>query len=105
MSHVTLSPTQTITPAHPHPHPDIFCHPHAHLSPQTNLPTAIALDSEGGDIVGSILFVLALTFKQMALYYALPFFFYILGKAWRRPQPCEIGLGVFGPGFALNRAR
>ncbi|XP_012287110.1 dolichyl pyrophosphate Man9GlcNAc2 alpha-1,3-glucosyltransferase [Orussus abietinus] len=30
-------------------------------------------------IVGSILFVLALNYKQMELYHALPFFFYILG--------------------------
>jgi len=39
------------------------------------------------DFVGSILFVLALNYKQMSLYYALPFFFYILGKAVAGPRP------------------
>ncbi|KAE8741637.1 hypothetical protein FOCC_FOCC012840 [Frankliniella occidentalis] len=32
-------------------------------------------------LLGSVLFVLALSFKQMSLYYALPFFFYLLGTS------------------------
>lgn len=34
-------------------------------------------------IAGAVLFCLALLFKQMALYYALPFFFYLLGCAYK----------------------
>ena len=33
--------------------------------------------------IGSVLFVCAICFKQMALYYALPFFFYCLGIAFQ----------------------
>jgi len=47
---------------------------------------ALALQSTAGDLVGSILFVLALNFKQMSLYYALPFFFYLLGRCWQSPR-------------------
>ncbi|KAK9717249.1 Glucosyltransferase-like protein [Basidiobolus ranarum] len=32
------------------------------------------------DVVGSVMFCLALSFKQMSLYYALPIFAYLLGK-------------------------
>ena len=51
------------------------------------------------DFVGSILFVLALNYKQMSLYYALPFFFYILGKAVAGPRPyvpCSIDSPLTG---------
>ena len=42
----------------------------------------VILISKGGSNIwlGSISFVLALNFKQMGLYYALPIFFFILGK-------------------------
>ena len=36
------------------------------------------------DILGSVAFTLALNYKQMELYHALPFFFYLLGKAFQR---------------------
>ena len=53
------------------------------------------------DILGSILFTLALNYKQMELYHALPFFCYLLGKAlcdgpngrWLRKVVC-LGLAV-----------
>jgi hypothetical protein len=37
------------------------------------------------DVLGSILFCLAINYKQMELYHALPFFFYLLGKSLQRP--------------------
>ncbi|ORX88995.1 ALG6, ALG8 glycosyltransferase [Basidiobolus meristosporus CBS 931.73] len=36
------------------------------------------------DVIGSVMFCLALSFKQMALYYALPIFAYLLGKCIKR---------------------
>jgi alpha-1,3-glucosyltransferase len=33
------------------------------------------------DCLGSVFFVMALSYKQMELYHALPFFFYLLGKS------------------------
>lgn len=42
---------------------------------------------KGKDLLGSIMFCLALTFKQMALYYALPIFCYLLGKCIRMRSP------------------
>jgi alpha-1,3-glucosyltransferase len=39
------------------------------------------------DLFGSVLFTLALNFKQMCLYYAPVFFFYLLAKCWRHRQP------------------
>ncbi|KAG5326221.1 ALG6 glucosyltransferase, partial [Pseudoatta argentina] len=41
---------------------------------------AVAVVLQDSFIIGSILFVLALNYKQMELYHALPFFFYILGR-------------------------
>ena len=38
------------------------------------------------DLVGSVLFVLAMNHKQMSLYYAPAFFAHLLGKALRRPR-------------------
>ena len=38
------------------------------------------------DILGSIAFSLALNYKQMELYHAMPFFFFLLGKAVRRSR-------------------
>lgn len=35
------------------------------------------------DITGSILFSLALNYKQISLYFALPFFFFLFGKTLR----------------------
>ncbi|KAJ3190448.1 Glucosyltransferase-like protein [Gaertneriomyces sp. JEL0708] len=40
--------------------------------------------SKGYYVLGSIAFCLALGFKQMALFYALPIFFYLLGHCYRR---------------------
>jgi len=41
---------------------------------------AVAVVLQDSFVIGSILFVLALNYKQMELYHALPFFFYILGR-------------------------
>lgn len=41
---------------------------------------AVAAIAQDSFVIGSILFVLALNYKQMELYHALPFFFYILGR-------------------------
>ena len=38
-------------------------------------------------LTGAVLFVAALNFKQMALYYAVPVFVYLLGKTLRAPRP------------------
>ena len=40
--------------------------------------------ARGHDLLGSIAFTLALNYKQMELYHALPFFFYLLGKSWQQ---------------------
>ncbi|XP_029003391.1 dolichyl pyrophosphate Man9GlcNAc2 alpha-1,3-glucosyltransferase [Betta splendens] len=47
----------------------------------------------GWDALGSMAFCLALNYKQMELYHALPFFCYLLGKC--------IKLGLIGRGFVL----
>lgn len=55
------------------------------------------------DITGSVLFSLALNYKQMELYHAMPFFCYLLGKAlssypngkWLR-RVVYLGLAVIG---------
>jgi len=36
-------------------------------------------------VLGSILFCLAINYKQMELYHALPFFFYLLAKSAQKP--------------------
>ena len=41
------------------------------------------------DILGSIFFCLALNYKQMELYHALPFFFYLLAKSWKQRTFCN----------------
>ncbi|XP_065899905.1 dolichyl pyrophosphate Man9GlcNAc2 alpha-1,3-glucosyltransferase-like [Dysidea avara] len=38
------------------------------------------------DLVGSVAFMLSLNYKQMELYHALPFFFYLLGKSLYCPN-------------------
>ncbi|KAL0479758.1 alpha-1,3-glucosyltransferase [Acrasis kona] len=52
-------------------------------------------------IIASILFSLSLNYKQMALYYALPFFFFILRRIYERPTAMsrinkfvQVGLSV-----------
>merc|ERR1712102_80448 len=40
---------------------------------------AVALLARNMTVLGSISFCLALNYKQMELYHALPFFFYLLG--------------------------
>ncbi|KAM6920897.1 dolichyl pyrophosphate Man9GlcNAc2 alpha-1,3-glucosyltransferase [Xenentodon cancila] len=47
----------------------------------------------GWDVLGSMAFSLALNYKQMELYHALPFFCYLLGKC--------VKVGLFGRGFFL----
>ncbi|CAN0072964.1 unnamed protein product, partial [Ectocarpus sp. 13 AM-2016] len=47
---------------------------------------AVASGKRRGELVGSALFSLSLNFKQMALYYAPAFFFYLLASCvWRNP--------------------
>ena len=46
---------------------------------------AVAALMRGKDLTGSLLFVLALNYKQMELYHALPIFFYLLGLCWNQP--------------------
>ena len=38
------------------------------------------------DFLGSILFSLALNYKQMELYHSVPFFCYLLGKSLKKPS-------------------
>ncbi|CAD5212499.1 unnamed protein product [Bursaphelenchus okinawaensis] len=49
---------------------------------------SFVLMAKGQQVLGSVLFVLALNFKQMALYYALPVFCFLFGRSLKR--------GVFG---------
>ncbi|KAI8825192.1 ALG6, ALG8 glycosyltransferase family-domain-containing protein [Fimicolochytrium jonesii] len=55
-------------------------------------------------VLGSIFFVLALNFKQMALFYAIPVFFFILGKCVKGPRGffmlIKVGLTVIAT-FAI----
>ncbi|XP_063702854.1 probable dolichyl pyrophosphate Man9GlcNAc2 alpha-1,3-glucosyltransferase [Culicoides brevitarsis] len=44
---------------------------------------AVACLLRDKNVLGSLMFVLALNYKQMELYHALPFFFYLLGKSFR----------------------
>jgi len=44
---------------------------------------AVALLAKHMIVFGSIFFCLALNYKQMELYHALPFFFYLLGLCWK----------------------
>lgn len=50
------------------------------------------------EVCGSIVFCLALNYKQMELYHSLPFFCYLLGKAKRKEKPyfaiTKLGLAV-----------
>ena len=45
---------------------------------------AVAFILSGQELLGSMMFVLALSYKQMELYHALPFFFYLLGICVKR---------------------
>ncbi|KAG0726360.1 Dolichyl pyrophosphate Man9GlcNAc2 alpha-1,3-glucosyltransferase [Chionoecetes opilio] len=45
---------------------------------------AVAALTSGRDCIGAVLFCLALNYKQMELYHALPFFFYLLGTCFRQ---------------------
>ena len=62
---------------------------------------AVALILQSRELCASVAFVLALNYKQMELYHALPFFFYLLGlcfgqKNWFSTflKLCKIGLAV-----------
>lgn len=44
---------------------------------------AVACLMKERNVLGSLMFVLALNYKQMELYHALPFFFYLLGNSFR----------------------
>nr|XP_002129715.1 dolichyl pyrophosphate Man9GlcNAc2 alpha-1,3-glucosyltransferase-like [Ciona intestinalis] len=49
------------------------------------------------DVLGSVAFCLALNYKQMELYHALPVFFFLLGKALSRPwDKCILKLAQLG---------
>eukprot|EP01135_Chromosphaera_perkinsii_P010818 Nk52_evm13s2241 gene=Nk52_evmTU13s2241 len=48
---------------------------------------AVSLVINDSDLLGSVAFCLSLNYKQMSLYYAPPFFFYLLGKAAKRKRP------------------
>ena len=41
------------------------------------------------DVIGSMAFSMALNYKQMELYHALPFFFYLLGKSFQSQHRCS----------------
>ena len=47
---------------------------------------AVAAILRGRDCLASLLFVLALNYKQMELYHALPFFCYLLGLSLHQPS-------------------
>ncbi|KAL3630336.1 hypothetical protein CASFOL_023320 [Castilleja foliolosa] len=65
---------------------------------------AVAAVISNRDLVGSLLYCLALNHKQMSAYYAPAFFGYLLGKCLRRQNPIlevlKLGLVVLGT-FAL----
>ncbi len=45
--------------------------------------------------LGSVFFCLALNYKQMELYHALPFFFYLLGLCWKERSVTKLaGIGI-----------
>jgi len=50
---------------------------------------AVAMINRNRDILASFFFCLALNYKQMELYHALPFFFYLLSKAMKQPTICK----------------
>ncbi|CBJ33201.1 Dolichyl pyrophosphate Man9GlcNAc2 alpha-1,3-glucosyltransferase, family GT57 [Ectocarpus siliculosus] len=66
---------------------------------------AVASGKRGGELVGSALFSLSLNFKQMALYYAPAFFFYLLASCvWSNPAGTKaIGSHADGTATSLNR--
>ncbi|KAJ3408761.1 Glucosyltransferase-like protein [Chytridiales sp. JEL 0842] len=45
-------------------------------------------------LLGAVMFVFSLCFKQMALYYSLPFFFFLLGKCFQKGFSLFVQLGV-----------
>jgi len=64
---------------------------------------AVALVTRDYDVIGSVIFCVALNYKQMELYHALPFFFYLLGKSLHQPSIFRkmlklivIGIAVIG---------
>ncbi|XP_033738805.1 dolichyl pyrophosphate Man9GlcNAc2 alpha-1,3-glucosyltransferase-like [Pecten maximus] len=67
---------------------------------------AVMLIGKGRELWGSVFFVLALNYKQMELYHAFPFFFYLLGLCFRRKDQngllrlIKIGITVLAT-FAL----
>ncbi|CAB1115447.1 unnamed protein product [Ectocarpus sp. CCAP 1310/34] len=66
---------------------------------------AVASGKRRGELVGSALFSLSLNFKQMALYYAPAFFFYLLASCvWSNPAGTEaIGSHADGTATSFNR--
>lgn len=51
---------------------------------------AVACILGNRDVVGSVLFSLALNYKQMELYHALPFFFYLLAKCFKERSATKL---------------
>lgn len=51
---------------------------------------AVAALISNRNLVGSVLFVMAVNYKQMELYHSLPFFFYLLAGSFRDPDSGEL---------------
>lgn len=63
--------------------------------------TAVAAVARDSFALGSILFVLALNYKQMELYHALPFFFYTLGSFRAKSRDSRRLVGLVGVSFTV----
>lgn len=65
---------------------------------------ATTLMFTGNTFFGSILFCLSISYKQMSLYFAPAFFFWLIGKTWHSEnsflgfavQLCKLGIAVIG---------
>lgn len=55
------------------------------------------------DLLASAFFVFALNYKQMELYHALPFFFYLLAKAFASSDKKSVGFSTKRLGNALTK--
>ena len=65
---------------------------------------AAAFVMKNRDVLGAILFVAALSYKQMELYHALPFFFFLLGKCLRQKSPSQKLLKLIKIGLSVITA-
>ncbi|XP_046839200.1 dolichyl pyrophosphate Man9GlcNAc2 alpha-1,3-glucosyltransferase-like [Xenia sp. Carnegie-2017] len=62
---------------------------------------AVVLVIENNDVLGSVMFCLALNYKQMELYHALPFFSFLLGKALKEISWFKIFYKIFCLGITV----